>query len=393
MAISVVMPALEMAQETGKLLAWRKKEGESVAKGEILLEIETDKAVMEIESPADGVLAGIKAEPGTDIPVGRTIAWIVRPGETPPQDLPLAESGRRMTSESSVATNVAPATATSTTGGARLSPKARRMAREHSIDIASLQGSGPGGAIIEKDILAAVQSRSASAAPTALQTLSSIAKIMAERTAQSWTTVPHFFLTRDVDVGALVQVREALSVDLGKSGGARPSHTDLLAFLLARVLTRHPLLNASWTGTGIQRNPEINIALAIAVEDGVVTAVIRNADKLDLGDLASQRRNLAERARSGKLRPADVSNGTFTISNLGMYNIDAFNAIITPPQAAILAVGRIADRVVPIDRQPVIRPTMTMTLSCDHRVVDGAKAALFLDDLAEAIRDPKALLA
>jgi pyruvate dehydrogenase E2 component (dihydrolipoamide acetyltransferase) len=393
MAISVVMPALEMAQETGKLLAWRKKEGESVAKGEILLEIETDKAVMEIESPADGVLAGIKAEPGTDIPVGRTIAWIVRPGETPPQDLPLAESGRRMTSESSVATNVAPATATSTTGGARLSPKARRMAREHSIDIASLQGSGPGGAIIEKDILAAVQSRSASAAPTALQTLSSIAKIMAERTAQSWTTVPHFFLTRDVDVGALVQVREALSVDLGKSGGARPSHTDLLAFLLARVLTRHPLLNASWTGTGIQRNPEINIALAIAVEDGVVTAVIRNADKLDLGDLASQRRNLAERARSGKLRPADVSNGTFTISNLGMYNIDAFNAIITPPQAAILAVGRIADRVVPIDRQPAIRPTMTMTLSCDHRVVDGAKAALFLDDLAEAIRDPKPLLA
>jgi pyruvate dehydrogenase E2 component (dihydrolipoamide acetyltransferase) len=393
MAISVVMPALEMAQETGKLLAWRKKEGESVAKGEILLEIETDKAVMEIESPADGVLAGIKAEPGTDIPVGRTIAWIVRPGETPPQDLPLAESGRRMTSESSVATNVAPATATSTTGGARLSPKARRMAREHSIDIASLQGSGPGGAIIEKDILAAVQSRSASAAPTALQTLSSIAKIMAERTAQSWTTVPHFFLTRDVDVGALVQVREALSVDLGKSGGARPSHTDLLAFLLARVLTRHPLLNASWAGTGIQRNPEINIALAIAVEDGVVTAVIRNADKLDLGDLASQRRNLAERARSGKLRPADVSNGTFTISNLGMYNIDAFNAIITPPQAAILAVGRIADRVVPIDRQPAIRPTMTMTLSCDHRVVDGAKAALFLDDLAEAIRDPKPLLA
>jgi len=393
MAISVVMPALEMAQETGKLLAWRKKEGECVSKGEILLEIETDKAVMEIEAPGDGFLAGIKAEPGTEIPVGQTIAWIVGAGETPPANAAATESGRRMTSDVPVSGFAATAAIRTATDGVRLSPKARLLVREHSVDIASLRGSGPGGAIVEKDVLAAVKSRSAPVLPHAEATLSTVAKLMAERTSQSWTTIPHFSLVRDVDVGALVQVRQALMSDLEKIRGPRPSHTDLLVFLVARTLTTHPLLNASWTGTNIRYNPDINIALAIAVEDGVVAAVIRNADKLDLGDLAIQRRDLAERARSGKLRPVHVSHGTFTISNLGMYNIDAFQAIITPPQAAILAVGRIADRVVPVKGQPAVRPTMTITLSCDHRVVDGAKAALFLEDLADQMYDPKALVA
>jgi pyruvate dehydrogenase E2 component (dihydrolipoamide acetyltransferase) len=279
------------------------------------------------------------------------------------------------------------------TEGARLSPKARRLAREHGIDLAGLRGSGPGGAIVEKDVLGAVRSRSATVLPRAPATLSTVAKLMAERTTQSWTTIPHFSLVRDVDVGALVQAREALLADSGKHRGPRLSHTDLLVFLVARTLNTHPVLNASWTGSSIRRNPDINIALAIAVEDGVVGAVIHHADKLDLGDLARQRRDLVERARAGKLRPHDVSNGTFTISNLGMYNIDAFHAIITPPQAAILAVGRIADRVVPVNRQPTIRPTVTMTLSCDHRVIDGAKAARFLEDLAEIMHDGKALLA
>ena len=392
MAISVVMPALEMAQETGKLLAWRKKEGECVSKGEILLEIETDKAVMEIEAPGDGFLAGIKAEPGTEIPVGQTIAWIVGAGETPPANAAAAESGRRMTSDVPVSGFTATAAIRTATEGARLSPKARRLVREHGVDIASLRGSGPGGAIVEKDVLAAVKSRSATVLPRAQVTLSTVAKLMAERTSQSWTTIPHFSLVRDVDVGALVQLRQKLLSDLEKIRGVRPSHTDLLVFLVARTLATHPLLNASWTGTNIRYNPDVNVALAIAVEDGVVAALIRNADKLDLGDLALQRRDLAERARSGKLLPAHVSNGTFTISNLGMYNIDAFHAIITPPQAAILAVGRIADRVVPVRGQPAIRPTMTITLSCDHRVVDGAKAALFLQDLAEHMHDPKALV-
>jgi pyruvate dehydrogenase E2 component (dihydrolipoamide acetyltransferase) len=208
---------------------------------------------------------------------------------------------------------------------------------------------------------------------------------MAERTTQSWTTAPHFFLVREVDAGALVEAREKL-------GKAAITHTDLLVALVARVLARHPKMNASWTGHGIQLNPQINISVAMAVKDGVVGAVIPNAGATAIADIAAQRKELTERARSGHLRPHDITGGTFTISNLGMYGIDAFSAIITPPQAAVLAVGRIADRVVPVDGEPGIRPILTMTLSSDHRVVDGAQAALFLNDLAEALREPQKLL-
>ena len=182
-------------------------------------------------------------------------------------------------------------------------------------------------------------------------------------------------------VQALVAVRERL-------GKQTVTHTDLLIALTARVLAKHPKMNASWNGQSIHFNPSVNMSVAIAVADGVVGAVIRDAGTMALADIATQRRDLTDRARSGKLRPQDVSGGTFTISNLGMYGIDAFNAIITPPQAAVLAVGRIADRVVPVNGEPVIRPMLTMSLSSDHRVVDGAQAALFLSDLAEAIGEP-----
>jgi len=168
--------------------------------------------------------------------------------------------------------------------------------------------------------------------------------------------------------------------------GIKVTHTDLLVAITARVLQKHPKLNASWTGSGIQLHPHVNISLAMAVTDGVVGAVIPNADAASIGDIAVQRRDLSERARSGRLKPADVTGGTFTITNLGMYNVDAFNAIIAAPQAAILAVGRIADRVVAVNGQPAVRPMMTLTLSGDHRVVDGAQAAAFLNDLAEAIQ-------
>jgi len=204
---------------------------------------------------------------------------------------------------------------------------------------------------------------------------------MAERTTQSWTQVPHFFLVREVDGAALIALREKL-------GAKVVTHTDLLVALTARVLTKHPKLNASWDNGNIRMNPAINVSVAMAVQDGVVGAVIPNADKTAVSDIATLRKELTERARSGKLKPADVTGGTFTITNLGMYGIDAFNAIILPPQAAILAVGRIADRVVAINGQPAVRPMMTLTLSGDHRVVDGAQAAVFLNDLAEAIRQP-----
>jgi pyruvate dehydrogenase E2 component (dihydrolipoamide acetyltransferase) len=211
---------------------------------------------------------------------------------------------------------------------------------------------------------------------------------MAERTTQSWTTVPHFFVVREIDAGPLVQALEKVRASADKNAGVRVTHTDFLVALIARVLLKHPRINSSWAGTRIRPNKDVNIALAMAVDDGVVTAVIQNADRLELTQIAVQRQGLAERAKAGQLRPADIAGGTFTISNLGMYHVDAFSAIIVPPQAAILAVGSISDRVVPVAGQPAIRPTMALTLSCDHRVVDGARAAQFLADLADAIRDP-----
>jgi pyruvate dehydrogenase E2 component (dihydrolipoamide acetyltransferase) len=389
MAISVVMPALELTQETGKLIAWRKKEGEQVAKGEPLLEVETDKAVVEIEAPAEGILAGIRAHEGAVIPVGETIAWIVAPGERPPAELAPVQSGRKSSNEPArPVSSVAHASEKPAATDLRISPKARRLAREHGIDIGRLRGSGPEGEILASDILSIVEAKGAPAANEP-EALSSVARLMAERTTQSWTSVPHFFVVREVDAGALVEQREKLGPAIEKTRGVRPTHTDLLVALLARILVQHPRLNASWAGERIRVNPEVNVAIAIAVKDGVVAPVIHNADKTGLGEIAVLRRELAERARAGRLRPADIAGATFTISNLGMYGVDAFTAIISPPQAAILAVGTIADRVVPVDGQPGIRPTMTLTLSCDHRVADGARAAAFLADVAAAIREPE----
>jgi pyruvate dehydrogenase E2 component (dihydrolipoamide acetyltransferase) len=397
MAISVVMPALEMAQENGKLLAWRKKEGESVSKGEPLLEIETDKAVVEVEAPGDGILAGITAEVGAVIPVGETIAWLVAPGEQPPAKAATAAPAARATSAAQAAASApAPAQARPASAGAaaQISPKARRLAKELGVDIAQIQGTGPDGTITSDDVQAAANAKGAaavapatSAATTAAEPLSQLARLMAERTTQSWTSVPHFFLVQSVDCGALINAQKKLSQ--GSATGTAPTITDVLIKLIARALEKHPRMNASWAVDGIRLNPDINISVAMAVKDGVVGAVIPKANKEPIAALSVLRRELTERARAGRLKPADISGGTFTLSNLGMYKVDAFSAIITPPQCAILAVGAIADAVVPVDGKPGIRPIMTMTLSSDHRVVDGARAAEFLGELAGAIREPE----
>jgi pyruvate dehydrogenase E2 component (dihydrolipoyllysine-residue acetyltransferase) len=408
MAHSIVMPALEMAQETGKLLSWRKKEGDAIAKGEPLLDVETDKAVVEIESPADGILAGVKAHAGDVIPVGQTIAWIVNAGEKPPAEEASSVSGRRMDSKpvpaAVAAANTSSAAAAAPASSARISPKARRLAREHGVDLSRVRGTGGEGEILAEDILAVVASGApaGTAAPArsenpqaearATQNLTQVARLMAERTTQSWTTAPHFFVSREIDAGALLAAREKFGPAIEKERGVRLSHTDLLIAAVAHALKKHPLVNASWTGDGIRLHPEINVGIAMAVEDGVVVASIPGANAKNLGEITVMRRDLTERARAGKLRPADIAGATFTISNLGMYNVDAFTAIIVAPQAAILAVGRISDRVVPVDGKPGIRPMMTLTLSCDHRVFDGARAALFLNDLAAAIVEPEKLL-
>jgi pyruvate dehydrogenase E2 component (dihydrolipoamide acetyltransferase) len=399
MAFSVVMPALEMAQETGKLIAWRKKEGDRVTRGEPLLEIETDKAVMEVEATADGILAGITGIVGADIPVGQTIAWIVAPGEKPPVESESASAApaARGKTESHPAAVAATASEPPAAPVGRISPKARRLAKELGVEIASVRGSGPCGEILASDVqAAATPSRAAAgAAPEKsanLEVPSTLGRLMAERTTQSWTTVPHFFVTREIDATALNAYREKIVAEIERTDGIRITHTDLLVALTSRVLLKHPRLNASWSAQGIHLHDHVNMGVAIAVKDGVVAAVIPNAHTASLAEIAKQRRDVADRARAGKLRPADIADATFTISNLGMYQVDHFTAIITPPQAAILAVGSIADRVVAIEGKPAIRPMLTLTLSSDHRAIDGARAAMFLNDFAEAVHDPNKFL-
>lgn len=405
MAVSVIMPALEVAQETAKLVAWLKKEGDSVAKGELLLEIETDKATMEVEAEADGILRGIAANVGDDVPVGRVIAWILSPGES----LPAANAIAAPPSEDSIATQAAathpPAATTpqqpAAQAAAQISPKARRLAKEAGIDLSSVRGTGPGGEILAEDLRALIEAKEAqapaaaarSAAAWAVEPLSTVGRLMAERTTQSWTTVPHFFVEREVDATALNRIRASQGPEIQKSHAVKLTHTDLLVALVARTLTKHPRLNASWIDGGIRLNPEINVAIAIAVDDGVVAAVVANAHRTPLAEIARQRRELTERARMGRLRLPDLTGGSFTVSNLGMLGVDSFTAIITPPQAAVLAVGAIKDRVVPIEGGVGVRPTLRLTLSTDHRVADGAKAAAFIHDLAQALLEPEKYLA
>jgi pyruvate dehydrogenase E2 component (dihydrolipoamide acetyltransferase) len=393
MPISVVMPALEMAQETGKLVAWKKKEGDRVSKGEPLLEIETDKAVMEIESPGDGVLGGVTQQPGAEVPVGQTIAWILQPGEAVPLDESAVQSGRQH-SPVAASTRTANGAVPTPASSIKISPKARRLARELGVDLHRVRGSGPEGEILAADVEAAASSGRSEESHTiqaSRPALGQVARLMAERTAKSWYTVPHFYVVRDVDAGPLNAYRAEINASAG-SRERRITHTDLFVGLVARVLASHPQLNASWNEHGIRPNPNINVSLAIAVDDGVVAPVIVNANQLDLSQIATQREDLGKRAREGKLRPADLAHGTFTISNLGMYHVDAFSAIIIEPQAAILAIGAITDRVVAMDGEIAIRPMTTLTLSADHRVIDGARAGRFLEDLAAAMRNPDACL-
>jgi pyruvate dehydrogenase E2 component (dihydrolipoamide acetyltransferase) len=410
MAISVVMPALEMAQETGKLVSWKKKEGDSVKKGELLLEVETDKAVVEIEAAGDGILGGITAQAGAVVPVGQTIAWLLKPGETPPASSAPVQTGRTGAAAMQPAVAAAESAAgpqgdplaAAVAGNIKISPKARRLAKEHGVDITKIKGTGPGGEIVAEDVVAAkggaapAAAAAGSPAPapsmpsvsTEIGALSSIGRIMAERTTQSWTTAPHFFVSREVDGTGLVAAREKFGPDVERSRGVKLTYTDLLTAIIAKALRKHPRMNASWTGDSIKANPDVNVGLAMAVTDAVIVGVVPKTDGMSLGDIAVRRRDLTERARTNKLQPADIGGATFTISNLGMYHVDSFTAIIVPPQAGILAVGAMTNRVVPVPGGIGVRPMMTITLSCDHRVLDGARGAAFMHDLVEALQNP-----
>lgn len=347
------MPALGMNQDTGRLIAWLRSEGDTVARGEPIMEIETDKATVEVEAPADGVLAGITAREGDEVPVGRRVAVILRPGET---------------------LHAPPAADDARAARPPASPLARRLAAEAGIDVAALAGSGPGGAVKAADVPGAAPQRG-------------IWATMARRSAESWATVPHFSLEREVDAGRLESWRaSALRTTEGVTV------TDLLVRLTGACLPRHPLVNGRWDGRRTVTNDDVNVGFAVAVEQGVVVAVVRGADRLSLAGVVARRRELVERARAGRLRHEDVEGATFTISNLGMFAVDAFTAIVDAPQAAILAVGRIRDGLVPVNGLAEVRRRVRLTMSCDHRAVDGARAAAFLTDLGDLIEEPAALL-
>ena len=486
MPANVIMPALELAQETGKVLRWMKAPGDTVRKGEPIVEIETDKVTVELEAPASGILQDVTAQEGDVVPVGHTIAIIAdsasptlspqggRSGTLAPQGsgaVPtLSPQGRGQgegpTSDrikaSPLARKVAEAhnvdlahvrtasgkiekadvlayvesrrtVATAGNGGpgtiVAASPKARRFAAERGIDLRALKGSGPEGAVLAMDVPAAAEP-TGTAPPTsgpltsapltsALLTLPSpqrgegvaagegggiprrgvedaasqekvgtVWRVMAERMAASWTSAPHFFLVREVAVARLGAWLDKARAQTG----VRITYTDLLIKLVAAAIVQHPRVAVSWRDGVIERHPDVNVGLAVALEDGLVVPVIHRADTLGLKEIAARREDLVARAQAGKLRPADIQGGVFTISNLGMYGVDAFSAIVNPPQAAILAVGRITDRVIPVDGKPAVQPTMVLTLSCDHRALDGARGARFLGALADLIEEPLTLL-
>ena len=440
MPTNIIMPALELAQETGKIIHWLKRPGDPVQKGEPVVEIETDKVTVELEAPASGVLRDVSAREGDVVPVGRTIAVVFAVGEAGAASVagPVMPAANAATTGAVPAAPVAAGVKASPLArklaeqhgvdltrvrtasgriekahvlafvesqkgaardgvGARLaaaSPKARRLAAERGVDIGALRGSGPGGAVLALDVPAAARPAGAPAMPSAPRVsapgagVSTVWRIMAERMTTSWTTAPHFYLVREVNVSRLVSWLDRAR----KQTGAHITYTDLLIKLVAAAMTQHPRVNVSWRDGTIAQNGEINIGLAVAIDDGLVVPVIHRADTLRLAELASRREDVVGRAQTGKLRPADIQGGTFTISNLGMYGVDAFNAIVNPPQAAILAVGRIADRVVALNGQPAVQPTMVLTLSCDHRALDGARGAQFLGALADLIEEPLALL-
>jgi pyruvate dehydrogenase E2 component (dihydrolipoamide acetyltransferase) len=384
MPADVIMPALGMAQETGKVVRWLKRDGDAVEKGEPLLEVETDKVTVEIEAPAAGRLGAISAADGAEVPVGTVIAYVLVDGEVAPVADPEPRLVREVEAVAAAPGGAPSATAPRPPRRRLASPKARRLAEARGVDLAALTGSGPNGAVVARDVeqLSAVPASSNGGGQFEVGT---VWRVMAERTARSWQEVPHFFLHRDVDASRLQSWRGASKVKV--------SVTDLLIKICAEALVRHPRVNASWQEGSIVPGSGVNVAIAVATEDGLVVPVVHDADSLTLAEISERRRAVAEAARAGRLRPADVQGGTFTISNLGMYGVDAFQAIVNAPQAAILAVGRTTDRPWAVQGALVVRPVMTLSVSFDHRVVDGARGAEFLDTLASLVEEPAGLVA
>ena len=387
MATRILMEALSPTMEEGRLIEWKKAEGESVSAGDVVAEVETDKAVMELVARASGVLLKQGIAAGATAPVTSTIGWIGTPGEAIP-----AESAAAVTGASVPAAAAAP----TPEGRYKASPLARRMAREQGLDLAGVAGSGPEGRIIKRDVESTrtatptIPLQVSAGASYRDEPLSQIRKTIARRLAQSLGPVPTFYLTTAVDMERAAEAREALKAEFGDAG--RVSFNDIILKAIATALRQHPACNAWWQDDHIRYWNEIHIGMAVAIPDGLITPVIRHADQKSLRVLSAESRDLAQRGRERRLTPAEYTGSTFSVSNLGMLDIDEFTAIINPPEAGIIAIGRIAETPVVHQGQVVVRRRMRLTMSCDHRVIDGATGAEFLRTLKRMLENPLALV-
>jgi pyruvate dehydrogenase E2 component (dihydrolipoamide acetyltransferase) len=417
MATEIKLPRLGQGMESGVVVRWLKQEGESVEKGEPLYELDTDKVTQEVEADASGVLLKIAVQEG-EVPVGQTIAVIGEEGEDVPESEPEPEAeevdespeeegsrapardedrerGQRASvSMSEQITEARGEPAQQTDGRVKASPLARRIAREKGLELAEIRGTGPEGRIVAEDVEralaapAAPAAAPAAAAPTEVETvpLTSIRKTIARRLTEAWEA-PVFQLTMSADMTRAQELREQL-VELTQEGQTKPTVSDVLTKVAAAALLRHPQMNAHFADDAVTRFPSAHVGMAVATDRGLVVPVIRDADRLRLAEIAAARADLVSRARDGKLQQQDLDGGTFTISNLGMYGIEQFVAVLNPPQVSILAVGTIEERPVVVDGDLEINPMMTLTLTSDHRAVDGAVAAEFLGTVRALLEEP-----
>jgi pyruvate dehydrogenase E2 component (dihydrolipoamide acetyltransferase) len=427
MATKVHMEALSPTMEEGRLATWLKKEGDQVNEGDVLAEIETDKATMELVARGSGVLRKQLIKDGDSAPVGTVIGVIAgadedisgiagdgassapakaeAPKEAAQPETPKPEAKPAAVSTSTqTAPSPAPAPAAApTNGGARVkaSPLAKRLAAEAGLELKSVQGSGPGGRITKRDIEAAATQPAPAAGRAAARAtsgadyedipLSQMRKTIAKRLAMSIGPIPTFYLTVEVDMSQLQGARERVNARL-EAQGTKVSINDFIIKATAVALRQHPEINAQWTDTAVRRFNRVHIGVAVAVEDGLITPVVRDADQLGVAEISNQVRELAKRARDRKLQPDEYTGATFSVSNLGMFGIDEFTAIINPPEAAILAVGRVEDKVVAQFGEIRTEPRMRVTMSCDHRVIDGATGAKFLQTLRQYLEEPTMML-
>ena len=398
MASEVILPRLGQGMESGTIVRWLVSEGDKVEKGQPLYELDTDKVTQEVEADAGGVLLKIVIPEG-EVPVGTAVGYVGEAGEDVPASEPPPPAEEPQVSETEVSETEAPATpepaavaAPGNGGRIKASPLARRIARERGIDLASLSGTGPEGRIVAEDVeRAQVGARPAPKAPAAAPSgeverveLTSLRKTVAKRMTEAWSA-PAFQISMSADMSRAQALRAAL---VERHPDERPTVTDVLTKVCAVALMRHREVNALFAGDAIELHPSANIGIAVATERGLLVPVIPRCEAKTVAEIAAARADIVGRARDGKLQAADLEGGTFTISNLGMYGVEQFVAVLNPPQAAILAVGAIEERAVVVAETVVPRPMMTMTLTCDHRTIDGATAADFLRTVKAFLEEP-----